>query len=714
MNKKKIRQGIIPYEADKFEIGFEGNRADGYAHVLNESEKDEDILRPLFDSIAKFMKDEGLNVYPYPEVELNWKKQKGSPILSYTGYYLPQDKKIVLFCHGRHQKDILRSYAHEMIHHMQNLNGDKLTFTAEDTLPNNAPLEKIESEAYLKGNIYFRKWTEQLKQQQKNSKKKISSKNIDFSSFEVQDELNPNFWKDERLDSRIRLKLLDIADDFTDFLNVDWVKPEDITMTGSLANYNWSDYSDIDLHIIIDYKKVDKRAKFVAEYFKSKKDLWNNEHKNLKIYGFPVEVYVQDKNEPHASSGVYSLEKDKWLEKPEKKKNPKKKDLEAAGRNASKWMNKIDTLMSRYYPDKTDSEKESILDDLDDIFDDIKDDRKGAFKRGEDEMNPNNLTFKVLRRNGYLDKIWDKKTEIYDELNSLNESVGNTDTLIIYHKVDWDGFTSAAIALKAFPHADLYPWNYTDKMLPDTSNYSRVVLVDLTICPNGDYSWMEENAHKLIWIDHHENAMNGFKNSKNVDGIRRKGIGACILTWERFFPNVPLPLHVALCGTYDVVRKDGKYADWEDSWLYQLSLDLIPFNPQLRIEKALEFIDEPQEITIERVKAGEPLEVKRAAEEAERFKTAVFSERDGIKICKIIASGRGLALIKTNSDNNTADIFAIRNPKPIKDYPNLYSVSFRVPEKSNVDASAIARQYGGNGHLKAAGCKMTIEDFNNL
>ena len=101
MNRKKVRQGIIPYEADKFEIGFEGNRADGYAHVLNESEKDEDILRPLFDSIAKFMKDKGLNVYPYPEIELNWKKQKGSPILSYTGYYLPQDKKIVLFCHKK-------------------------------------------------------------------------------------------------------------------------------------------------------------------------------------------------------------------------------------------------------------------------------------------------------------------------------------------------------------------------------------------------------------------------------------------------------------------------------------------------------------------------------------------------------------------------------------------------------------------------------------
>lgn len=716
MNRKKVRQGIIPYEADKFEIGFEGNRADGYAHVLNESEKDEDILRPLFDSIAKFMKDEGLNVYPYPEVELNWKKQKGSPILSYTGYYLPQDKKIVLFCHGRHQKDILRSYAHEMIHHMQNLNGDNLSFTAEDTLPNNAPLEKIESEAYLKGNIYFRKWTEQLKQQ-KNSKKKISPKDIDFSSFEVQDELNPNFWKDERLDSRIRLKLLDIADDFTDFLNVDWVKPEDITMTGSLANYNWSDYSDIDLHIIIDYKKVDKRAKFVAEYFKSKKDLWNNEHKNLKIYGFPVEVYVQDKNEPHASSGVYSLESDKWLEKPEKKKNPKKKDLETAERNASKWMNKIDSLMSRYYPDKTDSEKEAILDDLDDIFDDIRDDRKGAFKRGEDEMNPNNLTFKVLRRNGYLDKIWDKKTEIYDELNSLNESIENSNTLIIYHRVDWDGYTSGAVALQAYPNATLLGWNYGDA-LPDVSMYDTVILVDLTLSDKNDYTWMYENADKLIWIDHHGNAISKVQ-LNGVEGIQKEGIGASVLAWNYFFPGQEIPAHIALIGTYDVFRKDGKYAEWSDAWSYQLALNQLgpaknTEQSDALLQKAIQFINEPIQKTIQRIKIGEQLESDRAKKENEMFNDAEFVKRNGIVICKLIADGQPAMLIKTNSDNHTADLFAIRSALPLKTDNTQYKVSLRVPEKSKVDASKIARQFGGNGHEKAAGCIMSAEDFDNL
>lgn len=436
--KKKARQGIIPYESDTFEIGFEGNQANAYAHVINESGKCKDMLTPFLKSIAEFMQTEGLNVAPFPKIELKWDEQEDLPILSKTAYYAPQEMKIVLFCKDRHPKDVLRSYAHELIHHMQNLNGADMGFTAEDNVKDNDRLEKLESEAYLKGNIYFRKWTEHLKQKKNNLNENISLEDIDFSSFEVQNELNPDFWKNKRLDSRIRLKLLDIADDFTDFLNVDWVKPEDITMTGSLANYNWSDYSDIDLHIIIDYKKVDNRTEFVAEYFKSKKEIWNNEHQNLTIFGFPVEVYVQDKNEPHASSGVYSLERDKWIKEPEKLKNPKKKTLNKAGKNAAKWMNKIDNLMSRYYPDKTETEKESILDDLDDIFDEIKDNRRDAFERGEDEMNPDNLTFKVLRRNGYLDKIWDKKTEIYDELKSLKENIDNTPKLYHQTKADFN------------------------------------------------------------------------------------------------------------------------------------------------------------------------------------------------------------------------------------------------------------------------------------
>ena len=80
----------------------------------------------------------------------------------------------------------------------------------------------------------------------------------------------------KRITNLTRGQLLDIADDFTDSLQVDWVKPKDIIITGSIANYNWSEeYSDIDLHVLYDFKKVDKRVDFVKNYFDAKKKNWN-------------------------------------------------------------------------------------------------------------------------------------------------------------------------------------------------------------------------------------------------------------------------------------------------------------------------------------------------------------------------------------------------------------------------------------------------------
>lgn len=106
---------------------------------------------------------------------------------------------------------------------------------------------------------------------------------------------------------------MDIADDFIQTLNVKWVKPLDIVFTGSLANYNWTKYSDIDVHVIMNYKDVYENIEFVKEYFEMKKYSWMQDHDNLRIYGFPIELYVEDSNDAANSSGVYSLEKTNGL-----------------------------------------------------------------------------------------------------------------------------------------------------------------------------------------------------------------------------------------------------------------------------------------------------------------------------------------------------------------------------------------------------------------
>lgn len=250
----------------------------------------------------------------------------------------------------------------------------------------------------------------------------VNPEDIDLSSFEIKDKLNPKFWKDNKLDSRIRLKLLDIADDFCDSLNIKWVDIKDITMTGSLANYTWNEeYSDIDLHILLNYKDVDERVDFVKEYFNLKKNEWNDKHQEIKIFGFPIEVYVQDINEPHKSSGVYSLEKNEWIVEPNKNNfSDDDYDETIVKTRVSDYMNQIDELEDDFNDTDDNHKIEDIFDNAEELFNDIKDERKKAFKKSDKELSDGNIIFKALRRNGYIEKISDLKNKSYNKINSLD------------------------------------------------------------------------------------------------------------------------------------------------------------------------------------------------------------------------------------------------------------------------------------------------------
>lgn len=118
--------------------------------------------------IAQYMQECGVDVYPFPSVMLNKQPQTGNTLFNTTGYYDPTDKVIVLFTHGRHMKDILRSYAHELIHHNQNLSGlmtpDKMGEGKDPKYAQNNPhLRKLEEDAYKRGNMLFRDWTDNKK-----------------------------------------------------------------------------------------------------------------------------------------------------------------------------------------------------------------------------------------------------------------------------------------------------------------------------------------------------------------------------------------------------------------------------------------------------------------------------------------------------------------------------------------------------------------------
>ena len=242
---------------------------------------------------------------------------------------------------------------------------------------------------------------------------------IDFSSFTPQQELNPKIWPNGKINSRVRLKLLDIADDFFKTLKIGWLKPIDILLTGSMANYNWSKYSDFDLHLLLDFSDVDENVDFVHEYFTAKKKLWNEEHENLMIYGFPVEVYVQDINENLISNGIYSLYKNKWIIEPSKDNlQSLGQDKETIKSKAIETMKKIDALYNATFDINHGSDGEKLLAQIQKLVTIIKGIRKQSLTKGG-EMAAGNIFFKILRRTGYIEKLFNAKTLAYDRKESI-------------------------------------------------------------------------------------------------------------------------------------------------------------------------------------------------------------------------------------------------------------------------------------------------------
>jgi hypothetical protein len=214
------------------------------------------------------------------------------------------------------------------------------------------------------------------------------------------------------MSSKVRDRLLDIAYEFIEFLGVD-VIISDVVMMGSLANYNWSRFSDVDLHLIADFEQFsEKELPLYEELFELKKTLFNDRH-NIKIYGYDVELYVQDDVKAF-SSGEYSVLFDEWKKKPKKEKV--EIDTELIKNKSEHWMKIIDEVIDNL----DDKSMESGVDSINKIKDKLKKYRTSGLEKGG-EMSDENLVFKVLRRNGYIGKLFNFKTEYQDKKLSLKE-----------------------------------------------------------------------------------------------------------------------------------------------------------------------------------------------------------------------------------------------------------------------------------------------------
>ena len=298
-------------------------------------------------------------------------------------------------------------------------------------------------------------------------------------------------------------------------------------------------------------------------------------------------------------------------------------------------------------------------------------------------------------------------------------------TAIIYHRVDWDGYTSAAVALRAFPDADLIGWNYRDS-LPVVDCYDTVILVDLTVYSvnpdkTRDFSWMLNNQSKLIWIDHHPiiNDVPG-----EYRGIQEQGIGACWLTWKYFHDNYGISCntsHIKYAATYDVFRKDGLLCTFDDAWAYQLYLNR--FGPgwtkeegdvsKKLVETAENLLSAyPVEMEMH-LRDGEMFEFERACAEKNLFEKHAYRVKiNGHEGWLVEANGQPSILVKDHCDACDGDFFIIYSEDKKKD--DMYTISIRVPDNSHFSAKAFAEAHGGGGHERAAGCSLCEDELSAI
>ncbi len=237
-----------------------------------------------------------------------------------------------------------------------------------------------------------------------------NTEEVDVKGLEVKDELCPLLWDGDILKTNVRNSLARAAKKFIEFLGID-VKVKDVILTGSMANYNWHEDSDIDVHVIIDHRKIDADKELVAELFAAKKNIWNSRY-SIKIKGHDVEMYVQDPNETHYATGIYSLAKSQWLKQPARKNM--QLDMTSAKIKASALMAAIDGI-----DDLKDEEKK--INKIERIKDKLRKMRAAGLGSPASEFSPENLAFKIIRKSGYLAKMMKLNTNAFNSYFSLNE-----------------------------------------------------------------------------------------------------------------------------------------------------------------------------------------------------------------------------------------------------------------------------------------------------
>jgi len=236
---------------------------------------------------------------------------------------------------------------------------------------------------------------------------------VEPESFEKNATLEPHFWENDALKPKVAQRLKRIAADFLDNLEIS-VEMADLRFTGSLANYNWSRYSDVDLHLVVDFSKIDFNVDMVKAFFDASRMRWNELH-DIKLFGYEVEIYVEDVGDVHRSSGVYSIARAEWIKEPDA--NDVHMDF-ALARSKSEDIEAQVNMIEKFI----DRKPRSALAAVERLKNKIRNMRRAGLMSSQQEFSAENIAFKILRREEVLDRLNDMKYDAYDRIMSMELS----------------------------------------------------------------------------------------------------------------------------------------------------------------------------------------------------------------------------------------------------------------------------------------------------
>ena len=208
-----------------------------------------------------------------------------------------------------------------------------------------------------------------------------------IEKVELHSSLNPKFWNNFELHEDIHDNILAIVEEFNSTLDIK-LNIVDIRIVGSQASYNYTNTSDLDVHIVANFDTMDASQEILAALYNSAKTRFNSEYA-IKIKGVEVELYVEDMNSTIASNGIYSVLKDTWIKKPSKIE-PIMLDT---SKSVDKWSKRIHAAIKSNNPELI----ERVIDALYLL-------RKNGIETGG-EFSLENQIFKDIRNNGLLDEL---------------------------------------------------------------------------------------------------------------------------------------------------------------------------------------------------------------------------------------------------------------------------------------------------------------------